>query len=74
MSGAGLRAAHKEIAAIDRKLVKLAGRVDAANESIARHDQSDYEGLTQKIKELRALQDETTELETRWLELSEQVS
>ncbi len=74
MSGAGLRAAHKEIAAIDRKLVKLAGRVDAANESIARHDQSDYEGLTQKIKELRALQDEITELETRWLELSEQVS
>ena len=74
LSGAGLRAAHKEIAAIDRKLVKLAGRVDAANESIARHDQSDYEGLTQKIKELRALQDEITELETRWLELSEQVS
>jgi ATP-binding cassette subfamily F protein uup len=74
MSGAGLRAVHKEIAAIDRKLVKLAGRVDAANESIARHDQSDYEGLTQKIKELRALQDEITELETRWLELSEQVS
>ena len=73
LSGADLRAAHKEIAAIDRKLVKLAARVGAANEAIARHDQSDYEGLTQKLKELRALQDEVTELETRWLELSEQV-
>jgi ATPase subunit of ABC transporter with duplicated ATPase domains len=73
LSGADLRVAQKEIAAIDRKLVKLAARVDAANEGIARHDQSDYEGLTQKIKELRTLQDEVTELETRWLELSEQV-
>ncbi len=73
LSGAGLRAAQKEIAAIDRKLVKLAARIDAAHEQIARHDQSDYEGLTQKLKELRALQDEVTELETRWLELSERV-
>jgi ABC-type multidrug transport system ATPase subunit len=73
LSGAGLRAAQKEIAAIDRKLVKLAARIDAAHDQIARHDQSDYEGLTQKLKELRALQDEVTELETRWLELSERV-
>jgi hypothetical protein len=74
LSGAGLRAAQKEIAAIDRKLAKLAGRIDAVHETIARHDQSDYEGLTQKTKELRALQDEVTELETRWLEIAERVS
>jgi ATPase subunit of ABC transporter with duplicated ATPase domains len=73
LSGAGLRAAQKEIAAIDRKLVKLAGRIDAAHETIALHDQSDYEGLTQKAKELRALHDEVAELETRWLEISERV-
>ncbi len=73
LSGAGLRAAHKEIAAIDRKLVKLADRIGAVHETIALHDQSDYEGLTQKTKELRALQDEVTGLETRWLEISEEV-
>jgi predicted nucleic acid-binding Zn-ribbon protein len=73
LSGADLRAAQKEIAAIDRKLAKLAARIDAVHETIARHDQSDYEGLTQKTKELRALQDEVTELETRWLEIAEQV-
>jgi ATPase subunit of ABC transporter with duplicated ATPase domains len=73
LSGAGLRQAHKQIAAIDRKLAKLADRIEAAHEAMARHDQSDYEGLTQKTKELRALHDEVSELETRWLELSEQV-
>jgi ATPase subunit of ABC transporter with duplicated ATPase domains len=72
LSGAGLRAAQKEMAAIDRKLAKLADRINAAHQTIALHDQSDYEGLTQKTKELRALQDEVTQLETRWLELSEQ--
>lgn len=71
LSGAGLRAAQKEIAAIDRKMAKLAGRIDAVHQGIALHDQSDYEGLTQKTKELRALQDEVTELETRWLEIAE---
>jgi ATPase subunit of ABC transporter with duplicated ATPase domains len=73
LSGAGLRAAQKEIAAIDRKLVKLAERIEAAHETIARHDQSDYQGVIQKTKELRALQDEVSDLETRWLEISEQV-
>jgi len=68
---AGRRAAQKQIAAIDRKLARLAGRIDAAHEALARHDQSDYEGLTHKVKELGALQDEVSELETRWLELSE---
>src|SRR5579859_6085277 len=73
LSGAGLRAAQKEVAAIDRKLARLAERIEAAHEAIARHDQSDYQGLIQKTKELRALQDEVSDLETRWLELSEHV-
>jgi ATPase subunit of ABC transporter with duplicated ATPase domains len=73
LSGAGLRAAQKELAAIDRKLARLADRIGAAHESIARHDQSDYEGLTRKTKELGALNDEVTELENRWLEISELV-
>jgi ABC transport system ATP-binding/permease protein len=72
-SGAELRAAQKEIAAIDRKLARLASRIEAAHEAMARYDQSDYQGLIQKTKELRALQDEVSDLEIRWLELSERV-
>jgi ATPase subunit of ABC transporter with duplicated ATPase domains len=71
LSGAELRVAQKELAAIDRKLAKLADRIGAAHEAIAQHDQSDYEGLTRKTKELGALNDEVTELENRWLEVSE---
>jgi ATPase subunit of ABC transporter with duplicated ATPase domains len=73
LSGAELRAAQKEIAAIDRKLARLAERIEAAHEAMARHDQSDYQGLIDKTKELRELQDEVSDLETRWLELSERV-
>jgi ABC transport system ATP-binding/permease protein len=73
LSGADRRAAQKEIAAIDRKLVKLANRIEATHQSIADHDQSDYQGLISKSGELRALQDEVAELETRWLEIAEQV-
>jgi ABC-type multidrug transport system ATPase subunit len=71
LSGADLRAAHKEIAAIDRKLAKLADRIDAAHAAIAAHDQSDYLGLTEKTSDLDALQAEVAKLETRWLEISE---
>ncbi|HEY1915218.1 MAG TPA: ABC-F family ATP-binding cassette domain-containing protein [Streptosporangiaceae bacterium] len=72
LSGAGLRAAQKEIAAIDRKLAKLGEQIAAVHEAMTR-DQSDYEGLIQKNKELHALQEEITKQEDRWLELSEQV-
>jgi ABC transport system ATP-binding/permease protein len=71
-SGAELRAAQKEIAAIDRRLAKLGDQIAAVHEAMTR-DQSDYEGLIQKNKELRALQEEITKQEDRWLELSEQV-
>ncbi|HEX4059740.1 MAG TPA: ABC-F family ATP-binding cassette domain-containing protein [Streptosporangiaceae bacterium] len=73
LSGADRRAAEKESAAIDRKLSRLAGRIEAQHQTIADHDQSDYQGILAKTGELRALQDEVAELETRWLEIAEQV-
>jgi ABC transport system ATP-binding/permease protein len=73
LSGADRRAAEKEIAAIDRKLTKLAGRIEAQHQVIADHDQSDYQGILAKTSELRVLQDEVADLETRWLEIAEQV-
>jgi ABC transport system ATP-binding/permease protein len=73
LSGADRRAAEKEIAAIDRKLTRLADRIKAQHQVIADHDQSDYQGLLRQTGELRALEDEVAELETRWLEIAEQV-
>ncbi|HEY2555545.1 MAG TPA: ABC-F family ATP-binding cassette domain-containing protein [Diaminobutyricibacter sp.] len=73
LAGADLRNAQKEVASIDRKLAKLADRVALTHERLAEHDQSDYEGLGVITSELRGLEDEVADLETRWLELSEQL-
>ncbi len=73
LAGADLRNAQKEVASIDRKLAKLADRVAITHERLAEHDQSDYEGLGVITSELRGLEDEVADLETRWLELSEQL-
>ncbi|MGH3155482.1 MAG: ABC-F family ATP-binding cassette domain-containing protein [Streptosporangiaceae bacterium] len=73
LSGADRRATEKEISAIDRRLTRLADRIKAAHQSMADHDQSDYQGLLDKTRDLRALETEVADLETRWLELAEQV-
>ena len=71
LSGAELRNVQKEIAALDRALGKLAGRVDAKQVELAEHDQSDHVGIGKLTAELRVLEAELAEKEGRWLELSE---
>ena len=71
LSGAELRNVQKEIAALDRALGKLAGRVDAKHVELAEHDQSDHVGIGKLTAELRVLEAELAEKEGRWLELSE---
>jgi ATPase subunit of ABC transporter with duplicated ATPase domains len=71
MSGAQRRAAEKELASVDRQLARLAGRIAAKHTELADHDQSDHLGITRLTGELRALEDEVTTAEIRWLELSE---
>jgi ATPase subunit of ABC transporter with duplicated ATPase domains len=73
LSGAELRSVEKEIAALDRALVKLSDRVNAKHVELAEHDQSDHVGLGRLTKELRELEAEVSEKENRWLELSELV-
>jgi ATPase subunit of ABC transporter with duplicated ATPase domains len=73
LGGAALRAAEKELSALDRRLAKVTDQVAAKHEELARHDQSDYVGLGRLTDELRALEGEIADLETRWLELSEQL-
>ncbi len=73
MSGAELRATEKEIAAIDRRLARLADQIAAKHQELAEHDQSDHVGITRLTQELRDLEDNVAGLENRWLELSEVV-
>ncbi|MEI5585262.1 MULTISPECIES: ABC-F family ATP-binding cassette domain-containing protein [unclassified Agromyces] len=73
LAGADRRAAEKELASIDRRLEKLQSQIAVQHEKLARHDQSDYVGLGSLGDELRALEDAVADLETRWLEVSEQL-
>jgi ATPase subunit of ABC transporter with duplicated ATPase domains len=73
LTGAALRAAEKELAAIDRRLARLADQVAATHQALADHDQSDYVGLGALTDQLRGLEGEIADLETTWLELSERL-
>lgn len=70
-SGAAVYANRKELAAVDRKLAKVAEQITALHAEIAEHDHSDYAGLAELTARLRELEGENTELEDRWLELSD---
>ena len=68
-----MRAAQKEIAAIDPRLARLADQIAAKHEELAEHDQSDHVGITRLTQELRGLEEDVAGLENRWLELSDVV-
>ena len=70
-SGAELRAAEKELGAIDRKLARLADQIAAKHRELADHDQSDHVGIARLTEQLRDLEGGITELENRWMEVSE---
>lgn len=73
LSGADRRTAEKEVSAIDRRLQKLVKQIATTHEKMATHDQNDYDGFLALNAALRAAEAETSELELRWLELSEQL-
>jgi len=73
LSGAELRGVQKEIAALERALKKLADKVDATHVALAEHDQSDHAGIGRISGQLRELEAELIDKETRWMELSELV-
>lgn len=73
LTGAELRAIEKEIASIDRGLAKLSDRISAKHDEMAAHDQSDHVGLGRLTAELRDLENQVTEQESRWMELSERL-
>ncbi|MCT9820601.1 ABC-F family ATP-binding cassette domain-containing protein [Microbacterium sp. W1N] len=71
--GADRRAAEKELTALDRRLEKLTRRIDADRVALADHDQADYQGLGERMREIGELEAERDALELRWLELGEQL-
>ena len=73
LGGAELRAAKKEVAALERRIGKLQGQTDAARASLAEHDQSDYAGLATLMAKITAEESEAAALEERWFELTDQV-
>ncbi|KHO18830.1 ABC-F family ATP-binding cassette domain-containing protein [Mycolicibacterium setense] len=73
LSGADLRAAQKELSALERRLEKLQQQINRSRTAMADHDQSDFEGLAVKVAAIRALEDEVAEVEERWFELGEQI-
>jgi hypothetical protein len=51
----------------------LTGRINVKHVEIADHDQSDHVGIGRLTAELRALESELADKESRWIELSEMV-
>jgi len=71
LGGADLRAAQKEVSALERRLGKLQQQIDKARTALADHDHADYVGLGAKMEAISAQEREVEELETRWFELTE---
>ncbi|MDR3201851.1 MAG: ABC-F family ATP-binding cassette domain-containing protein [Bifidobacteriaceae bacterium] len=72
-AGAELRAARKEIAAIERRLGKLRAQVADVHAQLAGHDQSDYVGIGRLARRAEDFQAEVALAEDRWLELADRI-
>ncbi len=73
LSGSELRAAQKELSAVERKMEKLQQQIVKDQDRLATLDQSDYGLLNAEMTKITALEAEVSELEERWLELSEEI-
>lgn len=73
LDGAELRAARKELGALDRRIAKLTGQIEILDRTMAEHDPGDYVGLTALGAQKHAREAEVAEVEERWLALAEAV-
>ncbi|QWW20054.1 ABC-F family ATP-binding cassette domain-containing protein [Schaalia sp. 19OD2882] len=74
LTGAQRHVAHKELAAVERRMEKVQAAVDRVHARMAAHDPSDYVGLQEHTRELSRHRAELADLEERWLDLSESLS
>jgi ATPase subunit of ABC transporter with duplicated ATPase domains len=73
LDGAELRAAKKELGALERRIAKISGQIEILDRKMAEHDPGDYVGLTALGEEKHAREAEAAEAEERWLALAEAV-
>lgn len=71
LSGAERRTLEKELAALERRIAKVQGQVDALHVQLAEHDVSDYPGIAALHEQVRGFEAELEAAEERWLELGE---
>ncbi|QKJ19016.1 ABC-F family ATP-binding cassette domain-containing protein [Microbacterium hominis] len=73
LTGAALRTAQKEIAALERRLEKLEAQIGAARTALADHDQADYVGLGAEMARIGELEAERDAVEESWFTLTEEI-
>ena len=71
LSGAERRTLEKELSALERRIAKVQGQVDALHVQLAEHDVSDYSGIAALHEQVRGFEAELESAEERWLELGE---
>jgi energy-coupling factor transporter ATP-binding protein EcfA2 len=74
LSNARRREVKKRFDAVERKMQKLSGEPDRLAEELAAIDPTDFEALVAKQKQIDDIQAQLDELETEWLELSDQLA
>jgi ATPase subunit of ABC transporter with duplicated ATPase domains len=73
LDGAELRAAKKELGALERRISKLTGQIETLDKKMTAHDPADYGGLASLGTDKAALEAEIGEVEERWMALAEAV-
>lgn len=73
LSGTAAHAARRERGSIERRLLRVEKQVRDLEERLTAHNQGDYAEIQRLSTELRDRQHEVSDLEERWLELSEQL-
>ncbi len=71
LSGAERRTLEKELSALERRIAKVQGQVDALHVQLAEHDVADYAGIAALHEQVRGFEAELESAEERWLELGE---
>ena len=71
LSGSERRTLEKELSALERRIAKVQGQVDALHVQLAEHDPNDYTALGALHEQVRAFEAELESAEERWLELGE---
>lgn len=73
LSGAERHALDKEFKSLERQMENLRAVIEGVHARMAEHDQSDYQGLATLSEELGTATTNLDALESRWLDVAEQL-